>query len=443
MGKNGAVLLIGGKGERFESHLPKQFHRISGKRIYLYALETLIASNLFEEIVLVAETKWHQLILSEIPRSSKAIIKLTEAGKSRQASSYQGILALSQAIECVLIHDGVRPFISEKILKENIQLAYQIGAVDTCIPTTDTLVQSTDQSFIDCIPERSHFLRGQTPQTFLVPIIKKGHESALKEGILTTCDCSLVKRLNLPIGIIKGEELNIKITSELDLFLAEQLLRKKQQEITDSQDSLEGKTFALTGSSGTIGREIATSLKEAGAIVLEISRSSQEFPCDLTNQEQCRNIFDKIFSSYGCIDGLINCVGLLSNKSFLNHSLDEVEELIRANLMSVLYSCYFAKVKRGGHIINFASSSYIKGREQLATYSATKAAIVNFSQGLAEEEKELQVNVIAPKRTLSSMRESTFGKEDEKDLLNPSVIAQTTLNLLKNKTLTGNVIRIY
>src|SRR5690606_18269233 len=97
-------------------------------------------------------------------------------GETRQLSSYQGLLAFTEKPDIVLIHDAVRPFVTVEILKNNLLQALIHGAVDTCIASTDTLIQSLDGKTIDHIPKRSHFMRGQTPQTFRYEWILQAHE---------------------------------------------------------------------------------------------------------------------------------------------------------------------------------------------------------------------------------------------------------------------------
>lgn len=208
-----AILLLAGRGERFGSELPKQFHLLNGRYLFEYALESLQRSVLFDEIVLVAP-KGSSLSLGGVT--------ITAGGSTRQESSYRGLLACSPKTEIVLIHDGVRPFLSQKIIYDNIEAAKVHGAVDTCIASADTIVKSKEGEMIDEIPPRKEYFRGQTPQTFRYPLIVKAHQSSKR--INSTDDCSLVLDLGHPVHIVEGSEENIKITHPIDLFLAEQMI---------------------------------------------------------------------------------------------------------------------------------------------------------------------------------------------------------------------------
>ncbi len=209
----GALILMGGEGRRFGSGLPKQFHLLDGKQVYLHTLEALQSAALFDEILLVSHPDWLNI--------EHQGARVVAGGQTRQESSYLGLQGFKNTPDIVLVHDGVRPFVSHRILFENVEGAIQWGAVDTCIPSADTLVYAPEGLKIDSIPNRKHFLRGQTPQTFQMDVILSAHEKALAHQIHNaTDDCQLVLRNNHPIHIVLGEDRNIKITSELDLHLA-------------------------------------------------------------------------------------------------------------------------------------------------------------------------------------------------------------------------------
>ena len=206
---------MAGSGERFGDPIPKQFHLLHGKRIYLWTLHQFLESGLFEEMILVCSSDWKEEITKEV--GSKAQVVL--GGKTRQGSSYQGLLAAGKSTEIIVIHDAVRPFVSKRILMENIETARKYGAVDTCIPSYDTLVHAPQKDKIQSIPSRSEYFRGQTPQSFSYPLILKAHEVSNRTG--ATDDCQLLLDLSREIRIVEGEERNIKITTPLDLSIAE------------------------------------------------------------------------------------------------------------------------------------------------------------------------------------------------------------------------------
>jgi ribitol-5-phosphate 2-dehydrogenase (NADP+) / D-ribitol-5-phosphate cytidylyltransferase len=440
-----AILLMGGTGLRFGSEIPKQFHRLAGKKVYLHTLEVFLETNLFEEIVLVCPALWMEQIKEDLACYSLAKVMIIEGGSTRQESSLNGLQACGQETQIVVIHDSVRPFVSEAILRENVAKAIQYKAVDTCIPSADTLVHTLDKKEIFNIPNRSEYLRGQTPQSFEYSLILQAHLKAKEEGIRDhSDDCSLVLKTGRPIQIVMGSEENIKITSELDLLLGEQILRLRHysSSVLTKQNCLSGKRFIITGGTGGIGASLCRLLKEEGAIPIPLSRSSPDYTADLTSYTDARAAFDKILEKHGPLDGLINSIGLLKTKQLDQLSFEEIDLLVATNLTGVIYSCKCAHLKKGAHIINIASSSYVRGRKNYAIYSSTKAAVVNFTQALAEERHDLFINALVPQRTNTAMRLENFPDENPSTLLDPKEVASEILSLLKQRSITGTIIEV-
>lgn len=434
-----ALVLMGGTGTRFGGATPKQYHRLAGKKIYLYTLEALLASNFFDEILLVVHPEWLQEVEADIAVYAYSC-RVVAGGETRQESSYKGLVACGPETGIVLVHDAVRPFLTERILRENLQKAREIGAADTCIPSADTLVYAPDHHTIANIPERSHFFRGQTPQTFHYSLLLQAHQNALEKQITgSTDDCRLVRELGAPIAVVKGEEANIKITTELDLVLAEQLLALGWGVFRESSENytIRDKLFAVTGANGGIGQAICHKLQENGARVLSITRQKQKktdnYPVDLTSESEIAQCFQSIYEHEGELDGLINCAGVLSKKKLADHSPEEIDAILQVNLRAVILTCKYAHMKKGGHIVNVASSSHTSGRKDITVYAATKAAVVNFSQGLADERSDLIVDVVSPQRTDTRMRREHFPEEEEENLLRPEQVADTIIRILQQK----------
>ena len=428
-----AILLMGGTGERFGSETPKQFLNLSGKKIYLHTLDAFLAFSEFQAVLLVCHPDHIEAVQAE---TTSPRVRVIPGGYSRQDSTYQGLLACPNETTHVVIHDAVRPFVSSKIIQDNLNALKKHDAVDTCIPSADTIVHAENIDTITSIPNRNHYLRGQTPQSFSYPILLEAHEKHAHHE--ASDDCRLVLDLEVPVHIVSGSEDNIKITNELDLFLAEQLMQRKTRSLPQTLTSLKGKTFAIAGGTGGIGSALVTLLKKEGATPLVLSKSSKMHPIDLTDYAAT----ETLFKSLGPIDGLINCVGHLSLKPFHSLSSEEIDHLIATNLHSLLYSCRCAQVKSGGHIINLSSSSFSRGRKSYTLYSSAKAAIVNFTQGLADERPDLHINAIVPQRTATPMRSKNFPNEDDNSLLSPLEVAQEILTLLKHTGTTAALFEV-
>jgi 2-C-methyl-D-erythritol 4-phosphate cytidylyltransferase len=429
--KIGGLLLMGGSGKRFGSQTPKQFHRLSGKPIYLVTLEAFLETGFFDEIVLSCHPDWVESVQAELNPSWP--ITITASGQTRQESSYLGLRAFKHKPDVVLIHDAVRPFVSSEILEENARLAIAHGAVDTCIPSTDTLVYSDDQTTIDSIPDRSKFLRGQTPQSFSYTLILEAHEKSTKSDV--SDDCRLVLDQGHAIWLAKGNEHNLKITSELDLFLAEQIFRFRRAKPIKSINSIATKTYAVVGGFGGIGQEICTQIELLGGVAIPLSRRTG---LDLTKPSSIVETFQQI----GDLDGLINCAGLLKINPLTHLTHADIDQILSVNLSGLIFSCKAANFKTGAHLINIASSSYARGRKDQSIYSCSKAAVVNFTQALAEERLDLRIHAVIPQRTKTPMRLEQFPNENVDQLLDPKQVADAVIALLQDSVSTGTFIEV-
>jgi len=231
----GAILLMGGSGIRFGGQIPKQFCFLGGKPLYRHALETFFESGVFDEIVLVCHPDWVKTI-----KDSPAL-RLTSGGSTRQESSRAGLKAFLQPPDLVLIHDAVRPFVTEKIIIANLDAAIAWGAADTCISTADTLVYAPKKDRIDSIPKREEFLRGQTPQTFRYNLIVEAHRRAKEVGLSNISDdCRLLLEMGTRVAVVPGSEENLKVTSEFDLRVAEALLMVAKDKIEKAKREDDG-----------------------------------------------------------------------------------------------------------------------------------------------------------------------------------------------------------
>jgi 2-C-methyl-D-erythritol 4-phosphate cytidylyltransferase len=430
---------MAGTGSRFGSARPKQFHRLSGKKIYEHTLQRFVDSGLFDDIVLVVHPDSVTEVTSDVQRMARVI----PGGVTRQESAYLGLLACKDC-SIVCIHDAVRPFVTTEILRENIALAREYGAANTCIPSTDTLAYAPQKhDVIHSIPLRSDYLRGQTPQTFRYALILQAHEQARKEGIVNASDdCLLVLRMGQDVRVAKGSESNIKITTELDMCLADQILRLSKTALRPVQTTLKQKRYIVTGATGGIGQTLQDVLVGEGAECISLSRSSTPFCADLTSSEAAGRAFQQIYETYGPVDGLINSIGYLKLSPLAALSAEEIEAQLATNLKALIFCCKYAQLKEEAHIINIASSSYARGRKDFTVYASAKAAVVNFTQGFAEERPDLRINAIVPERTHTAMRLANFPEEDHTRLLDPQAIAQQIVTLLKQNSVTGSVIEV-
>ncbi|WP_264847947.1 2-C-methyl-D-erythritol 4-phosphate cytidylyltransferase [Clostridium omnivorum] len=227
--KTYAVLLAGGSGLRMNIDLPKQFMTFNNKTIMEYTVDKFNKCSMIDEIVIVMNKQYiskAQEILNKVKFNKNVVV--IEGGSSRQESTYMALKHLSNKnADIVVIHDVVRPFITEDIIKKSILEAADYGAVDVCVKATDTIVKEKD-GFIDFIPRREELYNGQTPQVFKYSIIKKAHEAAINDNFTdTTDDVKLVLRIGQKVKIVEGSYDNIKLTTQSDIELFKKLFGKE------------------------------------------------------------------------------------------------------------------------------------------------------------------------------------------------------------------------
>lgn len=230
-----AGILAGGKGTRMgRTELPKQFLNIGDKPIIIHTLEQFIISKKIEKIVIAIPEKWKSYIEDVLkkyyPDNEKLVV--VDGGKTRNET----IMNICKYIRenskdeenIVLTHDAVRPFITQRIIEQNVEALQDknIDAADTVISTADTIVESTNNDTITNIPIRDYMYQGQTPQTFRVNELINTYESLKDEEKEILTDAAKIYVLkNKKVKLVKGETYNMKITTEYDLKLANAIVK--------------------------------------------------------------------------------------------------------------------------------------------------------------------------------------------------------------------------
>ncbi len=153
----------------------------------------------------------------------KKVHKVVRGGKMRQQSVWNGLRAIRSPCSIVVVHDGVRPFISRKLIEQSTKEARKNGAAVVAVLAKDSVKRAAKGKKVQTLPREEIWL-AQTPQTFQFPLLMKAYQKAHQEDFLGTDDASLVERLGHPITLITGDYTNIKITTPEDLIVAEALL---------------------------------------------------------------------------------------------------------------------------------------------------------------------------------------------------------------------------
>ncbi|CAD6150826.1 pyrophosphorylase [Escherichia coli] len=440
--KNIAVILSGGMGARFGGTLPKQFTKLAGKAVIEYTVEAFEKSLNIDEIIIVSHPSYVDLIWKFVKKNQwKKVTKVFNGGKERFDSTYSALQGLEgeDNNSNILLHDAVRPLINESIINNCIDALRNFEAVDVVIPSSDTLVEVYDDGCISNIPNRAVMRRGQTPQAFKLGTLKQAYQRAINaQRFSFTCDCGVVRSMvpGVRVATVVGAESNMKVTHPIDLFIAEKLLQEANKisfNTGDNLDYIKGKNIIIFGGNSGIGLEIKKAAILLGANVEIASRSFNNV--DIVDIECVKNYLAQMEKKLGCIDYIINTAGVLIKKPIDMLTNEEVHTLININFIGAVNIAMASKQylkKSSGMLLNFTSSSYTRGRSYYALYSSSKAAIVNFTQAIAEEwsSENIKVNCINPERTATPMRTINFGIEPAELLLDPRDVALTSLKVL-------------
>lgn len=221
-----AIVLAGGRGKRMGHVQSKQYIDLNGKPILYYTLKQFIINDLVDEIILVVPENEADYCKREVLNKYKLKVdKLVFGGSERQDSVYNALNQLEKT-DIVLIHDGARPFVSQKIIANAIKFAEIYKAAAPGVMPKDTIkVKNEDNFSVDTL-ERNNLVAIQTPQAFDFNLIYDCHKEIKKKGALVTDDTSVVELLGNSVYIYEGDYTNIKITTPEDLALAEYLAKK-------------------------------------------------------------------------------------------------------------------------------------------------------------------------------------------------------------------------
>ena len=221
-----AIILAGGKGKRMGSAISTQFIDIKGKPIIYYTLKKFSENKKIDNIVVVLSKEEVEYFKENILKKYELRInKIVIGGKERQDSVYNALKSLkNSSTDIVLIHDGARPFISERIINEGIKFAEIYGAAAPGVMPKDTIKVKNEKNFSVDTPNRANLVSIQTPQVFKFDEILECHEKIRYNGEMVTDDTMVVEKYGYSVYLYDGEYTNIKVTTPEDLILAERLI---------------------------------------------------------------------------------------------------------------------------------------------------------------------------------------------------------------------------
>ncbi|MDD5680881.1 MAG: 2-C-methyl-D-erythritol 4-phosphate cytidylyltransferase [Candidatus Omnitrophica bacterium] len=223
--KTTAIVVAAGKGVRFGSKEKKPFVKLRHKPLLSYALTALQQSPKIDDIVLVVDGSSIEKAGALTARYGiTKVRRIVAGGKIRSQSVRNGLGHIDSGTSLVLIHDGVRPFVSKDLVERLIAAAKKFGAAISAVPVKPTIKLSKDGLFVSYTPERHYLWEAQTPQVFRKELIEKAYKKIGTKGL--TDDAALIELAGAKVRLVQGDYKNIKITTREDLKIAEALVKK-------------------------------------------------------------------------------------------------------------------------------------------------------------------------------------------------------------------------
>ena len=453
--RNVAVVLAGGTGTRVGLSIPKQLIKIAGKPIIEHTIAALQMSPVVDEIIVMMAPGYLDDVRAIVRRGGYSkVSKILEGAGTRNDTTRAALAALGED-ECnVLLHDAVRPLVSQTILAANVEALRTYDAVDTAITSADTVIEVDEEAgTIANVLPRYRLRRGQTPQSFRLSTIRAAYEKAAQDAsFAATDDCTVVLRYlpEVPIAVVPGHERNMKVTDPIDVYIADKLFQSTSADTPaaltaeEYRARLEGRTVVVFGGSYGIGGNIADLAARYGATVKTFSRSTTA-----THVERRADIAAaarSVLAETGRVDFVVNAAGVLPRGALTETSEEAIYQATEVNYLAPVFIAqeFFAHLaESAGSLLLFTSSSYTRGRSHYSLYSSAKAAVVNLTQALADEwaMAGVRVNCVNPERTSTPMRARAFGAEPPGTLLSSEAVASRSLDvMLSNQT--GHVIDI-
>lgn len=222
-----AIVPAAGAGIRFGGAGKKQFIALNGLPILSHTLRALAASKALASIIVVVppgeELRGREALeLARIDLETEVV----PGGQTRQDSVYIGLQRAKAETDLVLIHDGVRPFVSREVVLATVEAAKEWGAAIAAVPVIDTIKRVDTDGFVVETLQRGQLWSVQTPQVFRYALLMQAHRAIRESEIVATDDAALVERIGGMIKVVRGSYENLKITSEEDLPLAGLILRR-------------------------------------------------------------------------------------------------------------------------------------------------------------------------------------------------------------------------
>ena len=221
-----AIIPAGGSGKRMGGRTPKQFLSLGNEPLLAHALRAFERAPSVTEVILVVPEAERDRALAEVVEryGLKKVTKVVPGGVTRQDSVRHGLREVDGRSDMVVVHDGVRPFVTEELIEASIDAARKHGGAIVAVPMKDTLKEVNVGGHILRTIDRAGFWLAQTPQTFTRALLTDAYRKADADDFHGTDEASLVEHLGQPVAVVQGRWDNIKVTTAEDLIMAEAIL---------------------------------------------------------------------------------------------------------------------------------------------------------------------------------------------------------------------------
>ena len=227
-GRVAAIIPAAGEGRRMGGAVPKQFLQIGGREILARTLAVFEACVAIDDVWVVVAAEQCALCQSTIVEryGLRKVRGVVAGGTTRQESVWHGLQQVAQAVGLVVVHDGVRPFVTELLLQQTLDHANRFGAAIAAVPLKDTLKRVSAAGTVEATVPREHLWRVQTPQAFQHALLRRAFQHAWQQGLQATDEAGLIEALGSGVQIVPSYEHNVKITTPDDLVFCEMFLRE-------------------------------------------------------------------------------------------------------------------------------------------------------------------------------------------------------------------------
>jgi len=224
-----ALIPAAGMGRRMGKAVAKQFLPLGDRPMLAHTLLAFQRAAEVDEIIPILSEEDMENCLRDVIESFHItkVKTLVCGGKERQDSVYNGIEKLEKDAEVVIVHDGVRPFVTQEMIREVVEAAKKGESVVVGVPLKDTVKEVDAKGMVRQTLERSRLWAIQTPQAFPMKVLRRSYEEAYKHKTYGTDDAMLVERAGIKVRVIMGSYENIKITTPEDLIFAEEILKRR------------------------------------------------------------------------------------------------------------------------------------------------------------------------------------------------------------------------